>query len=142
MRPILVIEDSHDDYEIISRVFTKLGVTQPIYRLVVGSDAMDYLNRRMGHQKHADEPLPGLILLDLRLPAADGRDLLLEIKRDPHFREIPVVVMSTSTSPRDISACYAAGANSYIVKAVDIEKYSKALTVMIDYWTNYVEIPV
>ncbi len=139
-RPLLVIEDSHDDYEIVSRVIREMGLRQPVYRLVVGSDTLDYLNRRMGHQKRTDEPLPGLILLDLKLPAASGREVLQEIKRGTEFQLIPVVVMSTSTNPKDIRACYAAGANSYIVKPMDPEDYMRKLRALFEYWTNCVEL--
>lgn len=140
-RPLLVIEDNHDDYELLSRTIDKAGVKNPVYRLVIGSDVMDYLNRRMGHQKRKDEPLPALIFLDLRLPAADGKDLLQEIKSHPHFRDIPVVVMSTSTNPRDIRACYQAGANAYVVKSMNVDKYMTTLGVTLDYWINHVELP-
>lgn len=140
-RPILVVEDSHEDYEMISRAIERLGVRQPVYRLVIGSDALDYLNRRMSHQKRADEPLPGLILLDIHLPAADGREILREIKGSARFRNIPVVVLSTSTNPSDILACYAAGVNSYIIKSVDTDEYSRKVSLMLDYWTSAAEIP-
>ncbi len=138
-KPILIIEDSHEDYELVTSALNDLAVTQPIYRLVIGSDTLDYLNRRMGHQGHAGEPLPVLILLDLHLPAAHGLDILRELKGHPRFRSIPVVVMSTSSTQLDIQACYAAGANSYIVKSIDTSEYLHKVKVMADYWLHCVE---
>ena len=140
-RPLLIIEDSHEDYELVTSVLATSGITQPIYRLVIGSDTLDYLNRRMGHQKHEDEPLPSLILLDLHLPAANGLDVLREIKTSARFRNIPVVVMSTSARQLDIQSCYSAGANSYIVKSIDTPLYLHKIKVMADYWLNCVEFP-
>ena len=139
--PILAIEDNHEDYESMVRVFTRIGLKNPLYRIVLGTDCLDYLERRMSHQKRASEPLPGLILLDLHLPAIDGFDVLQQIKSNQNFKHIPVIVMSTSDNPRDIRKCYDLGANGYMVKDADYDKYTESLKTLAHYWLDCISLP-
>lgn len=141
LRPILIIEDNHDDYETVVRIFERIGVKNPVYRIVMGLDYSDYLNRRMSHQKRANEPLPALILLDLRLPAIDGLSILRDLKGNPQFRSIPVVIFSTAEDPREIAECYEAGANAYMVKHIDPDRFTAAVRSLCDYWLNNVSLP-
>ena len=106
-QPILLVEDSPEDFETTQRAFRRSGLKNPIFRCSDGDDALDFLFRR---GSYADVPRPGVILLDLNLPGTDGREVLAEIKADPQLRQIPVIVLTTSSDDRDISACYSAGA--------------------------------
>lgn len=139
--PILIIEDNHDDYESIVRIFSHLHVSNPIYRIVLGTDCLDYLQRKMSHQKRVDEPLPALILLDLHLPAINGFEILQEIKTNPLFRHIPVIVLSTSTNARDVRKCYELGANGYMVKDVDYDRYRDSMRSLSEFWLRYALLP-
>ena len=116
---ILVIEDSLPDFESVLRAFRKLGMKNPVSHCMSGEAALDFLYRRNEYADPAKSPRPDVILLDLNLPGTDGRDVLKEIKKDPDLRSIPVVVLTTSASYKDIHECYKAGANSYMVKPVD-----------------------
>jgi CheY-like chemotaxis protein len=129
--PILVIEDSDEDFETLRWAFQKLEVTHPVVRCVTGDDALDYLHRR---GRHGSAATPLLILLDLNLPATDGREVLHEIKADPALRSVPVIVMTTSSNPRDVRESYAAGANAYMIKPVNLEKLTADLRAFRDYW--------
>lgn len=140
-RSILVVEDDHDDYDLLERVCAKLGLANPLARVVVGSDALDFLSRRNGHQQHFGEPLPALILLDLKLPGVDGRTILTQIKRHPEFRRIPVVITSTSKNQSDVRACYEAGANAFLHKAVQYDEYAADLAACLGFWLTVAELP-
>jgi CheY-like chemotaxis protein len=140
-QPILLVEDSPEDYETTERAFRRVGLNNPIVRCVDGDEALDFLRRRGRYTDPATAPRPGVILLDLNLPGTDGREVLLEIKSDPQLRQIPVVVLTTSSDDRDIEACYRAGANSYIQKPVDIDGFMKAIECLNDYWFEVVILP-
>ena len=116
MSSILIVEDSPLDYESVLRSFRKLGVKTPIYHCETGEQALDFLYRRKNYSDEKDSPRPSVILLDLNLPATSGRDVLKQIKSDQTLKSIPVVVLTTSDSDKDIRECYEYGANSYMVK--------------------------
>ena len=137
-QPILLVEDSPEDYETTRRAFRRSGLKNPIIRCADGDEALDFLLRR---GKHAEAPRPGVILLDLNLPGTDGREVLNEIKAHPDLKQIPVIVLTTSSDDRDVSACYRAGANSYIQKPVDLEGFMQAIERLNDYWFEVVILP-
>jgi CheY-like chemotaxis protein len=138
---ILVVEDSDDDFVAAERAFAKAGLTNPVARCSDGDAALDYLFRRNEYADPARSPRPGLILLDLNLPATDGREVLCVIKADANLRKIPVVVLTTSDAERDIEECYAAGANSYIQKSIELSRFVDAVARLKDYWLDLVIIP-
>lgn len=138
---ILLVEDNPQDYEATVRAFRKSGLANPIERCADGDDALDYLFRRGGYQDPAKSPRPSLILLDLNLPGTDGREVLSEVKASPELKRIPVIVLTTSTDPRDIEACYAAGANSYVQKPVGLDGFVQAIQRLKDYWFEIAVLP-
>lgn len=140
-QPILLIEDSPEDYEATLRAFRRSGLKNPIHRCEDGEQALDYLFRRGRYADPASSPCPGVVLLDLNLPGTDGREVLAAIKGDERLKEIPVVVLTTSSDERDINACYRAGANSYIQKPVDIDGFVKAIERLNGYWFEVVILP-
>jgi CheY-like chemotaxis protein len=140
-QPILLVEDSPEDYEATLRAFRKSGLRNTIQRCEDGEEALDYLFRRGRYADPASSPRPGVILLDLNLPGTDGRQVLTEVKSDETLKEIPVLVLTTSSDERDISACYRAGANSYIQKPVDVDGFVKAIERLNGYWFEVVILP-
>ncbi len=82
-----------------------------------------------------------MILLDLNLPGTDGREVLAEIKADPQLKQIPVIVLTTSSDDRDVRACYQAGASSYIQKPVDLDGFMQAIERLNEYWFEVVILP-
>jgi CheY-like chemotaxis protein len=137
-QPILLVEDSPEDFETAERAFRRSGLKNPIIRCADGDEALELLFRR---GRFADAPRPGVVLLDLNLPGTDGREVLAEIKADPQLKHIPVIVLTTSSDDRDVQACYKAGASSYIQKPVDLEGFMRAIERLNDYWFEVVILP-
>ena len=139
--PILLVEDSPEDFESTVRALRRAGLANPIYRCEDGDDALDFLYHRGKYTDVEAAPRPGLILLDLNLPGTDGREVLEEIKKTDHLKTIPVLVLTTSTDERDIHKCYQMGANSYVKKPVDLDGFMKAIQRLQDYWFGVVILP-
>jgi two-component system response regulator len=140
-QPILLVEDSPEDYETTQRAFRKSGLRNPIFRCADGDEALDYLFHRGQYADAGKAPRPGVILLDLNLPGTDGRAVLTEIKNHPSLKQIPVIVLTTSSDQRDVDACYGAGASSYIQKPVDLDGFMRAMERLNDYWFEVVILP-
>jgi CheY-like chemotaxis protein len=140
-QPILLVEDSPEDFEATVRAFNRAGLKNPIVRCEDGDSALEYLYRRGRYADPETSRRPGVILLDLNLPGTDGREVLQEIKRHDHLRHIPVIVLTTSTDERDVEACYRAGANSYIQKPVDMDGFIRAIERLNGYWFEVVVLP-
>ncbi|HEV7506587.1 MAG TPA: response regulator [Thermoanaerobaculia bacterium] len=140
-QPILLVEDSPEDFETTQRAFRRSGLKNPIYRCADGDEALDFLHRRGDYADPDKAPRPGVILLDLNLPGTDGREVLSEIKNNPDLKQIPVIVLTTSKDERDVEVCYRCGANSYIQKPVDLDGFMKAIERLNDYWFEVVILP-
>lgn len=139
--PILLVEDSPEDFEATVRALRRAGLANPIARCCDGDEALDYLHQRGPYADPSKAPRPGVILLDLNLPGTDGREVLTEVKQDEALKSIPVVVLTTSSDERDVERCYAAGANSYIKKPVDLAGFIAAIQRLKEYWFEVVILP-
>jgi CheY-like chemotaxis protein len=132
--PLLVVEDSHEDFKMLQRLMRRMAVQNPIYRCTSGDEVLDFLCQEGNYQDPKIAPRPSVILLDLNLPGIDGRDVLERLKQDNSFREIPIVVFTTSSNPKDIELCYQKGANGYLIKPMDAQDLQKTLQAFVDYW--------
>ena len=141
IQPLLVIEDSDEDFETLGRMMRKSSVIHPVYRCADGDEALDFLYHTGEYIDSAKAPRPAMILLDLNLPGTDGREVLEQIKQDRELKIIPVVVLTTSSNPGDIEVCYQYGVNGYILKPIDIKKLMRTIQVIIDYWFEVVILP-
>lgn len=137
LRPILVVEDSDEDFATVLDAAKRGGVTHEIRRAVSGDECLRLLRTPAQTQNE----VPALILLDLNTPRDDGRDALREIKQDERLRALPLVVLSTSANPRDLAFCYASGANAYHVKPVNHLLHLQVLEQIFSYWLNSVVFP-
>jgi CheY-like chemotaxis protein len=137
---LLVIEDSNEDFEAFQRYVRQSAVNVPIHRCVDGDEALAFLFQS-GHFAVPASPRPSLIVLDLNLPGADGREVLSRIKQDDTLKTIPVVVFTTSNNPKDIEACYQRGVNSYIVKPMDFQRLKQTIMSLIYYWFDTALLP-
>ncbi len=140
-QPILVIEDSDEDFEALGRVMYRQQVLNPIFRCSDGDEALDYLYHTGAYSDPQTSPRPSLILLDLNLPGTDGRELLQQIKQDENLKNIPVIVFTTSSNPRDIEICYRNSVASYILKPIDINRLKQTLQSFLTYWLDIVVLP-
>ncbi|MBN1651410.1 MAG: response regulator [Bacteroidales bacterium] len=127
--PIFLIEDNPVDIDLTLRAFEKQHLINPI---IVARDGEEALNTVEHWSK--DEPLPVVILLDLQLPRIHGLKVLKGIKEDARFKIIPVVILTTSSEQSDIKTAYEMGANSYIEKPVDFDKFMEVVAQIELYW--------
>ena len=133
-QPILIVEDSPDDFEATKRAFSKANLRNRIEHAESGESALAYLRSETTEK-------PGLILLDLNMPGLDGRKTLEIIKKTESLRKIPVVVLTTSNDERDVKACYELGANTYIQKPVDFDGLISAIQRLKEYWFEIAVLP-
>jgi CheY-like chemotaxis protein len=135
---ILLVEDNPDDVTLtvealnLGKVWNNLSVARD------GVEALDFLHRA---GRHADAPVPEIILLDLNLPRKDGREVLAEIKADEELRHIPVVILTTSQAEQDILKSYQLHANCYVTKPVDFDEFIEIVHSIEDFWFTVVKLP-
>ncbi len=142
-RPVTIViaDDDGDDRLLIIEAFKEFRLTNPIVEVADGEELLDYLHSRGKFAGKNEPSLPGLILLDLNMPRMDGREALKEIKNHPDLRRIPVVVLTTSKAEEDIIRSYDIGANSFIVKPVNVERFIEVVRSLQRYWLEIVEMP-
>lgn len=131
---ILFAEDSEDDAILTIRGLKKSGLSNPIFHVKDGAEALDYMYCRGEYAERDINEVPRLLLLDLKMPKVSGMEVLEKIKTDPMFRDIPVVMLSSSKEDPDIQKCYALGANSYIVKPVESDNFFQTIKNIGFYW--------
>jgi CheY-like chemotaxis protein len=128
--PILLVEDNPLDLDLTLRAFTSQKITNPIQIARDGEEALAFIPKW-----EQGEIRPVVILLDLKLPKVSGLEVLQIIKSHPEFKTIPVVILTTSAESTDVETAYQLGANSYIVKPVDFEKFIEVAKNIELYWT-------
>ncbi len=131
---ILLVEDNDDHAELMSRAFEEHQIKTRIYRIKDGEEALDFLFRRGKYADAETSPVPRVVLLDLRLPKVDGLEVLWQIKTTPELQNIPVVILTTSESLKDVNTAYLQRANSYVVKPVEFGSFSKLMRDLGSYW--------
>lgn len=127
-RYILVIEDSPDDQLLLTRAIGKSQPSPDILMLNDGEEALEFIR--------VFTRVPDLILLDIKIPKHDGHEVLMAFKASERFRDVPVIVMTTSTMHSDIAKAYRLGASSYLVKNASTAEWNKELNLAINYWLN------
>jgi two-component system, chemotaxis family, response regulator Rcp1 len=128
---ILLVEDNYGDAKLFVDVIKDSKMQWTVHVAVDGVDAMDFLLRQ---KKHVAAPRPSLILLDLNLPKKDGRQVLKEIKEHPQLRQIPVLILTSSTAEEDVSSSYDNHANGYLVKPMNLVDMSVKLRRIEEFW--------
>jgi len=131
---ILFAEDSIDDAALTMRALKKSGLSNPIYHVKDGAEALDFMYCRGEYANRNIKSHLKLILLDLKMPKVSGSEVLAKIKADEKFKSIPVVILTSSKEDPDIKRCYELGANSYIVKPVESENFFKTINDLSFYW--------
>lgn len=140
-QPLLLVEDSDEDFESLTWAMRRLTVTNSLVRCRDGGEALDYLHRRGRYADRDPASVPSMILLDLNLTEMDGRQVLSALKADERFRRIPVVIWTSSQNPRDVEYCYGSGANSYILKPQQVDDLLHTVALLDRYWLRVVTLP-
>lgn len=135
---ILLVEDSPTDVLIAREALTEAKLYNTIHVAEDGVEAMDFIYRR---GKFTSAPRPDLILLDLNLPRKSGREVLAEIKADRYLKNIPVVVLTTSSDEEDILKSYDLHANCYVIKPVEFPNFVRAVQSIQQFWFSIVTLP-
>jgi len=140
-KTILLVEDNADDEELTVRALNKNNVTNDLVIARDGAEALDYLFATGTYAGRTTTALPGLVLLDLKLPKIDGLEVLRRIRTDERTRRMPVVVLTSSKEEHDLIKSYDLGANSYIRKPVDFNQFAEAIRQLGLYWLMLNEVP-
>ena len=135
---VLLVEDDEGDVLMTREAFEFYQVRNPLHVVSDGEQALQFV-RRTG--AYADAPRPGLILLDVNLPRVSGLEVLAQLKQDPEFRPIPVVILTTSQAEEDILRSYRLHANAYVSKPVDFEQFMTAIRQIDDFFLKLVQLP-
>jgi CheY-like chemotaxis protein len=133
-RIILIVEDSDEDFTAFKRIMRQLSYSNPIYRAIDGDDALAYLYHQDDYSNQDIAPDPDLIILDLNLPGTDGREVIHHIKQDQKLKRIPIIVLTSSSHPKDVETCYLYGANSYLLKPVGMDAFKDTIKNFLHYW--------
>lgn len=139
---ILIAEDDADDRLLAQEALDRIETTKSVEFVENGEELMDYLLRRGSYSHLNNSPQPCLLIIDLNMPKKDGREAIKEIKTNPHLRQIPIIVFTTSKDPDDICNTYQLGINSYIAKPPSFEELTKIMKTLIEYWAEIVELPI
>ncbi len=132
---VLLVEDNEDHAELLKRTLREATGLVRIVHARDGEAALEYLGLSNSPPGAEKNEVPGLVLLDLRLPRIDGLDVLRRIKEAQSLRPVPVVVLTTSSAPTDIARAYRFHANSYLAKPVSFDHFSRLMQTLSRYWT-------
>jgi len=139
---ILLVDDNPNDVKLALHAFKKHKFANRVYVARDGAEAVEFLFCTGPYADRRIDNGPKLILLDLKLPLVDGVEVLRRIKADPRTRTIPVVILTTSREEPDIVESYRLGVNSYIVKPVDFDQFTQAVSTLGYYWLLLNQSPV
>jgi CheY-like chemotaxis protein len=137
-RSILLVEDNAGDVRLTREALREADVSADLVAVPDGEQAMDFLRKEGDHVEAAR---PDLILLDLNLPKKNGLEVLEEIKGDPELRRTPVIMLTTSSSARDVAACYDRGVNCYVVKPLDLDEFTGLVREINRFWLEVAQLP-
>ena len=135
---VLLIENNPVDVDLTRMAFEDRALPYRLHVAKDGVEAMSFLHRK---GPFADAPRPDLILLEIRIPGKSGLEVLAEIKGAVDFNQIPVVILTSSKTDRDIQRSYSLHANCYVVKPVDLDEYIGSVQRIEDFWLTHVKLP-
>ncbi len=136
---ILLVEDDSTDALLLRRAFEKAGVANPLQVISDGEQAVAYLSGQGVYGDRARHPLPSLVILDIMLPRRSGFEVLTWMRQDPALRSLPVIMLTSSGEPRDISRAYDTGANAYHVKPSGFRDLLEFVEAIKAYWLTWTE---
>ena len=131
---ILLVEDNEHEAELTIRSLKKQNLANRLLHIADGEEALNFIFSEGKYRENKGTFCPKLVLLDLKLPKVDGLEILRRLKAEDSTRQIPVVILTSSKEEKDIVESYKLGVNSYIVKPVSFESFSKAVAELGLYW--------
>jgi CheY-like chemotaxis protein len=137
--PILVVEDNPDDFYLLKRAFMKNGIRNPVHWVQDGLEAIEYLQGQGRYADREENPLPKVVVVDLKMPRLGGLEFLEWVKSHPSLSLLPVLVMSSSNLDVDVGRAYQLGANSFFVKPTTFDDLYKLTKTIHEYWVECVE---
>jgi len=139
-RPLLIVEDSDEDFEVTCWALQQVGFTRPILRASRAEEALELLNPAQPKYRW-DDHLPCLVLLDINLPGMTGQQLLQAMRQTRQPLTVPIVILSSSLNPRDIATCYRLGAAGYFCKPLSLDRYVEKMQGLTRYWFDAITLP-
>lgn len=140
VKKILLVDDSPNDVELTIAALAENNLANEVVVAEDGVEALDYLYKR-GKFAAYEYGNPAVILLDIKMPRMDGIEVLKHIRSDPDLKLLPVIMVTSSREERDLVESYRLGANSYVVKPVDIVQFIDAIKVLGQYWVVINQLP-
>jgi CheY-like chemotaxis protein len=140
-RPIIVIEDSDEDFEVTVWALRKAGAVNPVHRCANAAAIAELWTGRPNWPTALSGPYPLLVLMDLNIPGVDWTEILDHLRASPWWQAVPVVVISTSDQPSTVSACYSEGVAGYLKKSVDLATFAETISGFAAYWLKTVVPP-
>jgi CheY-like chemotaxis protein len=135
---ILLVDDNIGDGRLINEIMLESKLKIQLSTVTDGLEAIDFLFQK---GKYVNAALPNLIILDLNLPKKDGREVLAEIKNNSVIKKIPVIILTASENEGDIMKAYELHANCYITKPLSLEKFTRVLKLIEEFWFSIVQLP-
>lgn len=136
---VVMVDDDTDDLYLAAEALDNIDAAVDFHTLTSGAELMDYLNRQGRFAAPAVAPRPDLVLLDLNMPMLDGHATLNLLRKQDDFRDIPIIIFSTSTAPTDIHKSYMGGANTYIAKPQSFDALCETMQRLSEYWFDTAE---
>ena len=138
---ILIADDDPEDCMLVADAIAQAGLVHRLQTVHDGEALLDYLQACTANGMGESSPRPDLVLLDLNMPRFDGRQALAEIKQNEALRRVPIIVLTTSSTPNDIVYAYETGASSFITKPVTFEGWINLMAMLDQYWFRNVLLP-
>ncbi len=135
---ILLVEDNEGDILLIKEAFEEAKIVIDMSVVNNGQAALDFLYKKKPHQEVES---PDLMLLDVNLPILNGHEVLKHVKSDEELKSLPIIMLTTSSSPKDIESAYANHVNSYITKPINVNDFLEVVSRIEKFWINIVTLP-
>jgi CheY-like chemotaxis protein len=134
MKSILLVEDNNDDAWMTKLACERTGIPHSLHIVTDGDAAIDYLSGTGAYADRATHPLPDLVFLDIKLPKRNGHEVLEWLRGQPVFKNLPVVILTSSAEPKDVRRAYSLGVTSYLRKMNEPAEFGQAVRVILKYW--------
>ena len=138
---ILLADDSEADVLLLQRAFSHMGIDVLLHVVADGAEAIAYLQGEGRYGQREEFPLPDLLLLDLKMPLANGFEVIEWVRAQPRLTPLRIVVLTTSDQSRDIDRAHRLGANSFLVKPVSFDDFKVMVRKLCDYWLEVSKVP-